>query len=103
MSGIRIFIVFLFILLGCVSNKIASSLKALKTKAFFSILTRYAKSDKLKVWNFLSAIISILIALFSFLGVRTQSRLSKLEAGQARFDSELKEIKNKLDQLLAKA
>ena len=47
-------------------------------------------------WIFLSAIVSILIALFSFLGVRTQSRLSKLEVGQAKLES-------KIDQLLAKS
>ena len=56
-------------------------------------------------WILLVVIVSVLIALFSFLGTRTQRRLSKLEAGQiklknefnAKFNNlekELKEIKN---------
>ena len=78
-------------------------------------------------WILLVAIVSVLIALFSFLGTRTQKRLSNLEAGQARletelknnqnrfetelkeiknnqnrFETELKEIKFKVDQILAK-
>ena len=74
-------------------------------------------------WIFLAALISILIAHFSFLGTRTQRRLSKLEEGQTRLEgrmdnlegrmdnleTELKEVKanqarleSKLDQLLAR-
>ena len=51
---------------------------------------------------FIIALVSSLVAILSFTGARTNHRLSKLEAGQVRFEAELKEIKFKLDQLLAR-
>ncbi len=54
-------------------------------------------------WIFLSAIASILIALFSFLGIRTQNRLSSLEDGQVKLEKRMDSIESKLDQLLAKS
>ena len=47
-------------------------------------------------WILLVAIVSVLIALFSFLGTRTQGHLSKLEAGQARIEKEFKEFKKEV-------
>ena len=58
-------------------------------------------------WIFLVAIVSILIALNSFLGTRTQSRLSNLEDGLVKLENNtnnrLDKIENKLDQILLNA
>ena len=52
-------------------------------------------------WIFLSAVVSILIALISFLGLRTQGRLSKLEAGQAKLEAGQDRFEKRLDSLEA--
>ena len=48
-------------------------------------------------WILLVAIVSVLIALFSFLGTRTQRRLSKLEAGQIKLEAGQIKLKNEFN------
>ena len=49
----------------------------------------------------LGALFRILLNPVYFRLDKLERRMDQLEAGQARFDNELKEIKSKLDQLLA--
>ena len=49
------------------------------------------------------ACVAVLALLFTGFNYLLNAKLGPIEKNQARFDSELKEIKTKLDQLLAKS
>ena len=51
---------------------------------------------------FIVAMVSLLIAVNSYSSFSTNKRLENLEKGQAHFETELKDIKLKLDQLLSR-